>query len=1673
MNLFLLVFILAAARPATPVDSGVGEAAKVIASPADHIHVAAAHKRPCGETGVSSAPQSSGSAESVSKKGAEFVGEGGQRMNLSSPATPVDFGMSQVVKAAGSRASHVHVEVAAKGPSESYAIRCSKGEVCITGADANGAMYGALEFAERVKTRGEAAWRENVTGEPFLRDRGMNLFLTLPWDFKKNDTDYDPAALTDPRRWYFQDDTYWSSLLDLMARARLNWLDIHGAWDISVTDAPNLYAYFIQSGKYPQVGVDPAIKAANLRQLNKIIAMAHARGIRITLMSYQATLNVPHNPNPPYPATEEVLYDYTREMVEKMIRQAPGLDAIGFRIGESGKGESFFNCYIEAVKNSGRRIPLVTRSWITRKQKVLPLARAFEDFTVEIKYNGEQWGPPYLVAGGRMADWSSYSFEDYLSDSGSAPAEKTWPGNPADSGSKWPDEPYKIVWQVRANGTLRIFPFYEPDWVRNSIKQMKIGAASGYTVEGLNAFYPPSPNYYLANPEEQDCAWVHERDEMYWLLWGRMGYDPETPESVFQSRIEEWFGGGGKRAASLWKTASRIVPLAYTAFSLGPDHRNHAPELEWGGTTEDFAAAAPFDTLSFRGIQEEIAAITTRAGDGRPGLRDVAAMLGDYAATIRKGIGAIDVQRAPETHRKRLKALLSGLKMLAHLATYYQGRFLSAYDLASIENQTGNLAATPQLLQDFHLAVEGWEGLSTSSEAGFYKPFTERLRMKTNDFHWKSALPRIAAEADMLAQLPEVNPPLPPKIARMDLPRGAKLTWGARDGMIECSIPAKGLDRAWLLMKPLPSTTFFHKTQMGRVGDRFVLKFERENWGHCIAAEVERGEAKTRTLSFMKGETPYLVIPARKGATPQIYGTEEAMTFLDPEILTPQKHGLLLLCTRAWVFHRFFPLSVRRKILEPVSRGMTLLVLQQDYASGRYPLDWLPGSLQAVAKPANVFDPGGALGLPAVHTRDILWQPFVSKSGWEIFGNGGIAHLKYGKGDIWMVSARLQQRLIVPECAQALVRLLRLGGTTRPVVLIDAGTEGAQYSNSLIPDLMNAQGIPFLTLGEVIAKEQGMNLFKPIAGKIADDGVLEGRGGDIMNNFLAAKVKDKASIATAPTRAEFQTLRTTRKQELMRALGLAPMPPRTPLNARVTGVFQRSGYRVENVVLESRPRFYVTAQVYVPDGRDGARYPVIMNPHGHWSHKKAEPTVQARCIFQALHGYLAVVVDSPGCSFEGDNKIERRAEGAHNDFKLLQGGTNATGYYVWDLMRVLDYVAARPDADVAHVGITGASGGGLATLYTFAADDRYTCAVPVVYMAGMEIAPDNGCLCNHVPGTLQIGDRSDVAGIQAPKPVLLIGAEVDGEFPPDAMRLTGEKMRRTWALFGAGDAVHTLIFPGGHDYNRPMREAAVGFFDKHLKGVGDGSPVQEPAFTIPDPNSPEMFVLEKPPDDERTMRDLSLERLENPGNVSFAEVIRVNGGLPDRAPLQYREMDQGAKRHVTFESEPGLTIPGILYLPRAGVKGVKIFVCDEGKVAAISQFRVTEEVEKGYACLCVDARGTGELSGINQRYLTYLGTALPFAQGWDIVRAAQAMGNYSAHVEVIGKGPVAALSVLYAALMEPKLARVTGYDCPREFKDVFREDVPDLAVQPRANLCGSLSHLRSLVPHGDWRFPGE
>ena len=45
---------------------------------------------------------------------------------------------------------------------------------------------------------------------------------------------------------------------------------------------------------------------------------------------------------------------------------------------------------------------------------------------------------------------------------------------------------------------------------------------------------------------------------------------------------------------------------------------------------------------------------------------------------------------------------------------------------------------------------------------------------------------------------------------------------------------------------------------------------------------------------------------------------------------------------------------------------------------------------------------------------------------------------------------------------------------------------------------------------------------------------------------------------------------------------LGPLPEKTPLNPKITGVIECEDYRIEKVLFESRPNHFVTANIYIP-----------------------------------------------------------------------------------------------------------------------------------------------------------------------------------------------------------------------------------------------------------------------------------------------------------------------------------------------------------------------------------------------------------------------------------------------------------------------------------------------------------
>ncbi len=116
-------------------------------------------------------------------------------------------------------------------------------------------------------------------------------------------------------------------------------------------------------------------------------------------------------------------------------------------------------------------------------------------------------------------------------------------------------------------------------------------------------------------------------------------------------------------------------------------------------------------------------------------------------------------------------------------------------------------------------------------------------------------------------------------------------------------------------------------------------------------------------------------------------------------------------------------------------------------------------------------------------------------------------------------------------------------------------------------------------------------------------------------------------VAGLDSRARIEERQRYIRERFVESLG--GFPDRTPLNARITRTLERDEYRVEMLVYESLPGFYVTANVYVP--KDGTPpHPAVLGVAGHSANGKASSTYQHVWISLAKRGFVVLAFDPPG-----------------------------------------------------------------------------------------------------------------------------------------------------------------------------------------------------------------------------------------------------------------------------------------------------------------------------------------------------------------------------------------------------------------------------------------------------------
>ena len=525
---------------------------------------------------------------------------------------------------------------------------------------------------------------------------------------------------------------------------------------------------------------------------------------------------------------------------------------------------------------------------------------------------------------------------------------------------------------------------------------------------------------------------------------------------------------------------------------------------------------------------------------------------------------------------------------------------------------------------------------------------------------------------------------------------------------------------------------------------------------------------------------------------------------------------------------------------------------------------------------------------------------------------------------------------------------------------------------------------------------------------------------------------------------------------------------KTPLNPQVTGTIDRGSFRIENIIFESCPNFYVSGTMFLPaESKFKAPYPVVLVVCGHSTNGKAMELYQSICILAAVNGLAAFIMDPVDQGerlqhLNPDGKPYTLSVGAHNIIggtSILLGRNTAT-FEIWDMTRALDYLQSRPDIQGDKIGVCGTSGGGTQSSYLMALDERILAAAPSCYICNMF---DN---LTHVLGPQdaeqnifnQIGfgmDHADYGIMRAPKPTLICTVTHDFFFVEDGWK-SFRYMKRIYTRLFASERVEITEKDSEHGYATENRVATIRWMLRWLAGRDEAiNEHNEPLFTDEElksvKNGDSVLALPEARTTYDLNRDLEAELLPKRAQI-WSDIKKDGTEGASRAAKMVRELagirnfDElpAVKVHETDSAQNfAMETDSHIFLPvRTNFAGdekmetVTLVIGDTGRFDDRVNELFDKAAENRENIAAVELRGWGESQNKGQTYYAYswfgldgsdyylaylLGKSYIGLRCDDLILAAHYFQEkYGVKIRLVALGLAGTVAV-HAAVAEPEL----------------------------------------------------
>lgn len=613
---------------------------------------------------------------------------------------------------------------------EGFSIKKESKKIVVTGADNAGAMYGGLELAEQISLYGLNGIQE-TTQNPYMELRGTK--FNIPLDLRTPSyTDAGDAGQKNiSEMWNFD---FWKEYIDNLARYRYNRISL---WNlhpfpsmVRVPDYPDVALDDVQRSSSnwdeycdlngmgfdaPKILVNPEIVKKitmdeKIEFWKKVMAYGKSRNVNFYVVTWNIFV---HGAKDKYGITDKIdnpiTRDYFRKSVKQMFVTYPDLDGIGLTTGENMYGSSSeakedwaYETYAQGVLDAAdampdRKFTFIHRQHQTGAQEIATKFKPLMDNkNIEFLFS-------FKYAQAHVFSATTQPFcNDFVNDI----------------------ENMKTLWTLRNDDNYQ-FRWGAPSFVREFLTNIPHNVSRGYYYGSDQWIWGRE---FLMKESETPRELEVVKHWYHWMMWGRLGYNPEITNDRFTQILQNHFPEvDGSKLFKAWEEASMIYPTT-TGFHWG------AMDFQWNieacksrpvfsqnetgfHDVNRFINLPPHPTSGFQSIPDFV---KMTIDGGRTELKspfEVAQMLNQSADKAIELVGQLN-----EGKNKELKYTLQDIKTMALLGKYYALKIEGAANLAFFR-ETKEKRYQDEAISKLTEALDFWTKYTEAASVQNINPF--------------------------------------------------------------------------------------------------------------------------------------------------------------------------------------------------------------------------------------------------------------------------------------------------------------------------------------------------------------------------------------------------------------------------------------------------------------------------------------------------------------------------------------------------------------------------------------------------------------------------------------------------------------------------------------------------------------------------------------------------------------------------------------------------------------------------------------------------------------------------------------------------------------------------------------------------------------------------------------